>query len=261
MKAIILARGLGTRMRAPDESAALDATQAEAAGRGHKALMPFGRPFLDYSLSSLADAGYRDICLVIAPESEIAEHYQRNPPRRVRLHHAVQAEPRGTADAVLAAESFAGEDEFAVLNSDNLYPSECLRSIRQLDGPGLAAFPAASLLRDGNIPPERLRAFAVLSVTSDRRLAGIVEKPTATLSPDALISMNLWRFGPEIFPFCRDVEESSRGELELPRAVADAVASGMRLQTVLCRGPVLDLSSRGDIAAVARHLAHRACDP
>lgn len=37
----------------------------------------------------------------------------------MRISYAVQAKPLGTANAVLAAEEFAGEDRVLVLNSDN----------------------------------------------------------------------------------------------------------------------------------------------
>ncbi|HZW50360.1 MAG TPA: sugar phosphate nucleotidyltransferase, partial [Rudaea sp.] len=171
----------------------------------------------------------------------------------------------GTADAVLAVESFAAGGEFVVLNSDNLYPVECLRALRQLDGPGLPVFRADSLVRGGNIPAERLLDFAVLSIAADGHLTDIVEKPqrprSEPLPPATLISMNLWRFGPEIFPFCRAVAPSPRQERELPHAVRDAVAAGMRLRTFVCSGGVLDLSRRADIAAVAERLANIACNP
>ena len=56
-KAVILARGLGTRMRKSDADAALDAKQAAAAETGIKALIPIDRPFLDYVLHVIAQAG------------------------------------------------------------------------------------------------------------------------------------------------------------------------------------------------------------
>ena len=58
-KAVILARGLGTRMRAQDAVADLDADQDAVANTGIKALMPIDRPFLDYVLDALAEADYR----------------------------------------------------------------------------------------------------------------------------------------------------------------------------------------------------------
>ena len=68
MKAVILARGLGTRMRQADAGAALDSGQAQVADRGIKAMIPVGRPFLDFVLSGLADAGFEEIGLVIGAE-------------------------------------------------------------------------------------------------------------------------------------------------------------------------------------------------
>ena len=74
-KAVILARGLGTRMRQEDPGAGLSQAQKEVARSGIKALIPLGRPFLDYVLSGLADAGYRRVCLVIGPEHEALRRY------------------------------------------------------------------------------------------------------------------------------------------------------------------------------------------
>ena len=64
-KAVILARGLGTRMRKEDGSADLTDRQAAVADIGVKAMIPIDRPFLDYVISALNDVGYRRICLVI----------------------------------------------------------------------------------------------------------------------------------------------------------------------------------------------------
>ena len=34
-------------------------------------MIPLDRPFLDYVLSALADAGYRRVCVVVAPHHEL----------------------------------------------------------------------------------------------------------------------------------------------------------------------------------------------
>ncbi len=255
IKAVVLARGLGTRMRRADAEATVGSEQSKAADRGLKAMIPVGRPFLDYGLSALADAGVREICLVIGPEHDaIREYYEKQPMRRIALHYAIQQNARGTADAVLAAEAFASADEFAVLNSDNYYPAEALRTLRSLDGPGTVLFDRHGLL-SSNIPPERVRAFAVAEVRKGL-LVGLIEKPRpgVPIAEDALISMTLWRFSPEIFEHCRQIEKSERGEYELPAAVVRAIAHGMRLRVARSGLGVLDLTQRSDIPAVAQWL-------
>jgi dTDP-glucose pyrophosphorylase len=67
--------------------------------------------------------------------------------------------------------------------------------------------------------------------------------------------MNCWRFDERIFGACRDVPLSSRGELELPVAVALGIDRGDRVRAVRSTLPVLDLSSRDDIASVTARLA------
>jgi glucose-1-phosphate thymidylyltransferase len=262
VKAVILARGKGTRMRQPDAAAPLGAAQDAMAAAGLKAMIPIrGRPFLDYVLSALADADCLDVCLVVGPEhSVVREHYTKTRrPERVRVQFAVQARARGTADAVLAAERFAGRDPFLVLNADNYYPVDVYRALGALDGPGLAAFRRDALVRLGTIDPERVRSFALLRLTPAGDLEDIVEKPDegtlAAAGESAYVSMNCWRFGPSIFEACRRVAPSPRGELELPEAVRYAVRRmGERYRAIPFEAGVLDLSRRGDVAEVAQRL-------
>jgi glucose-1-phosphate thymidylyltransferase len=259
-KAVILAAGLGTRMRKADGAAPLDPEQAAAADTGVKAMIPIGRPFLDYVISALADSGIRDICLVIGPAHDaIRDYYASISPRRVRVRFAVQPRPLGTADAVLAAEDFAAGEDFLVVNSDNYYPVTAYAALRALDGPGLAVFDREILVARANIPPARIASFALLIIDSDGFLQRIIEKPDAetmaSLAGPPFVSMNCWRFSPTIFEACRRVPLSSRGELELPQAVANAIAEqGERFRAVPCQEGVLDLSTRADIALVAERL-------
>ena len=260
-KAVVLARGLGTRMRREDAGAALDDAQAAVAARGVKAMIPIGRPFLDYALSALADAGCRDVCLVIGPEhAEIRDYFTRtSPPVRVRVAFAVQQEPRGTADALLAAEPFAAGDRVLMVNSDNYYPPATLAALREVPGAGVLGFEREALLRDSNIEEARVLRYALLAQHPDGALARIVEKPDAALArafgADALVSMNAWVFTPAIFEACRRVTPSARGELELQDAVRIAIDDmGERIDVVRVAAGVLDLSSRGDIASVRERL-------
>jgi glucose-1-phosphate thymidylyltransferase len=256
-------------MRRPAADARLTPEQAAVADTGVKALVPIaGRPFLDYSLHVLAEVGIREICLIVGPRHEaLVTYYRRLPTRRLEFVFAVQEEPRGAADALLAAADFAGKDEFLVLNSDNYYPVEVLAGLRDLGGPGLVAFDRGRFLARGgsNVTAERMAHYAILERTAGGDLAGIVEKPDravyAGLREPVLVSFNCWRFGHRIFEACRTVPPSSRGELELPAAVGHAIeVFGERFRMAVSDAPVLDLSNRGDVAAVESALRGRAVD-
>ena len=260
-KAAILARGLGTRMRKDDGGTALDAEQAAVAETGVKGMIPIGRPFMDYLVSALADAGFTDVCLVIGPEHrKVSDYYEKEiTVSRVRIHIAIQERPLGTADAVLAAEGFAGGESFAVVNSDNYYPIEALAALHARRGPALIAFERAALVRLGNVQADRAQRFGALDIGPDgflrRVVAGGEPRPNTGDENEIYSSLNCWLFTPEIFRACRDVPLSARGESELPQAVQLAIDEmGIRFEAVRMSTAVLDMSSRADIAAVAERL-------
>lgn len=259
-KAVILARGLGKRMRADTGASEIDAHQASVAETGVKAMIPMGRPFLDYALSSLADAGFRKICLVVGPEhSRIRDYYERTATlSRLTVEFAEQAKPLGTADAVLAAESFAGRDTFVVLNSDNYYGPTVLAELSRLGQPAVIGFARSGLIELGNVLPDRVTRFGALDIDADGFLRRILAKPDESMlagNREIYASMNCWLFDSTIFRACREVALSPRGELELPRAVQLAIDShGLRMKVIRVRAPVLDLSNRDDIAGVQERL-------
>jgi len=267
-KAVILARGLGTRMQRETAGVALDAERAQIAARGMKALIPLNeRPFLDYIVDSLIRAGLRDLCFVIAPDGDAMRQHAARIGRSagVAVHCAVQQEPRGTADAVLAAEQFAGEDSFVMCNGDNLYPDDALARLAELqdDRCRVVAFDREALVTQGNIGADRVASFAAVTASDDGSLLRIVEKPS---DPDQYardgrlwVSMNLFRFTPAAFDACRAVKpDPKRGELEVTTAVADMVAAdSSAFGVVFCEGGVFDLTSRGDIASAEAALKNR----
>jgi glucose-1-phosphate thymidylyltransferase len=268
MIGVVLARGAGRRMRAHGESADLTPAQAAAASAGRKAMMPIGagdaaRPFLDYVLAALADAGCDRICLVIAPDQdEVRQRYLSDVrPTRFALTCAEQPDASGTAHAVLAAEAAVDGAPFLVVNADNLYPVAALADLVVLEGPGLLSFSRVDLVASSHIPPERIAAFASIDVDEAGWLRGIVEKPEpaalGTHGADMRVSMNAWRFDRRIFDACREVGPSARGEYELPEAVALALTRHVPFRAVPARGPVLDLSHRRDIPGVSARLAGR----
>lgn len=256
--AVILARGLGTRMRRADAGAALDDDQAKVAETGVKALIPIKRPFLDYILSVLAEAGVRRVCLVIGPEHDELRRYYGSElrPERLSIDFAIQAEPLGTANAVAAAEDWADGKPFIMLNSDNYYPLSAITALRQATAPAVALFERGAMLDGSNIPPDRIRAFAI-GLHESGRLVRVLEKPgdDVLATPGELyLSMNLWLFDRTIFDACRAIPKSARGEYEITDAAQWCIDHGSTFTACLVRAPVLDLSSRSDIGPVTERL-------
>src|SRR5215208_4624046 len=94
LSVVILAAGEGTRMRSSTP----------------KVLHPLcGRPIIAWPIAAARDAGAGKVVVVDGPQRKRAGHL----PDDVAV--AVQAEPRGTGDAVVAAAEQIGRDETIVV--------------------------------------------------------------------------------------------------------------------------------------------------
>lgn len=244
-------------MRERQGSDGLADEQVVAADAGVKGMIPFasGQPFLDYVIHSFADAGIREVGLVLGPEHEsVREYYRAQVRHRVEVAFITQLEPLGTADAVACAEAWTANVPFIVANGDNLYPSHVLERLVDGVSPAAPGFERDSL----GLPLEKIATYALLARDDRGCLAAITEKAgeerMRQAGPSALISMNIWRFDARIFEACRTVPVSERGERELPQAVGLAASRGVCIEVFPVRGEVVDLSRRADVAEVARRL-------
>lgn len=269
-KAVILAAGLGTRMRKADDAAKLSLEQEQIAQTGVKALIPISaggssRPFLDYVLGVLAEAGMESACLVIGPDHhQVRDYYTALPKRRLTIDFAIQPKPLGTASAVAAAEKYAGNDPFLMINSDNYYPLAAVRGLAALPGNGVAVFHRDAMLKS-NIEADRIQKFAAVEIDASDHMIRIHEKPSAqtlaSLGDDIFLGMNCWRFGPSVFEACRKIAPSARGEYEITDA-AQYVIDQLHepFTAVKLHEPVLDMSSRADVSEVGKRLSHSPVD-
>src|SRR6516165_8881837 len=108
MDAVILAAGLGTRLR----PYTLDTP---------KPLLPVrGRPILDWTLGALPKADDR-VVVVVNYLAEQVEAYLRGQTHRAAWDVVRQEVPRGTGDALRSCREKLRSDHFLVLNGDDLY--------------------------------------------------------------------------------------------------------------------------------------------
>ena len=258
---MILARGIGKRMRKSLSGLKLDPIVRRFAEKGWKPFIPIvGRPFVEYQLRELAKAGIKELCLVVGPEHlELEEYFGRiGEDLGLRIGLAIQKKPLGTADALLASKNIIGDSDFILLNGDNFYPKEVVDVFVKLEGGGcyVAGFEFETLIERSNFTPERIKSFSVIVADDDLNLVRIIEKPS---NPEAyktrygiLVSMNLWRFNSKIYEACSMIEPHPvRREYELTSAVQYMIDHGIeRVKVIPVRSYVLDLTYASDIEVV-----------
>ena len=207
-RAIVLAAGLGTRMRS----------------RRPKVLHPVcGRPMLAYVLDTARAVGDGPPLVVISPATgAVGEAFAAD-----RVEFAVQAEPLGTADALRAALEVApaGLDEIVVLSGDVplLRPAtvERLLALRRRENATIAV----AVTR----PPDP-RGYGRVVRDAAGHVARIVEEKDADEATRAIGEVNaaLYAFdGGWVRSRIDDVAPSpATGEYYLPELVAIARAEG-----------------------------------
>src|SRR5262245_22896227 len=186
MDAVILAAGLGTRLRPHTLTTP-------------KPLLPVrGRPILDWALGALPPAVDRVIVVVHYLADQI-EAYLRNQKHFPQWVSVLQEQPRGTGDALRACREKLRSDAFLVINGDDLYGAADLEA--------LAGCPAGLLVHLVDEP----RRFGIAFLKPDGTLDKLVEKP-------ALDGRRLANTGAYLFPravFDNELQLSARGEYEI----------------------------------------------
>lgn len=120
MQAVLLAGGLGTRLR----SVVNDRPKPMA--------LIEGRPFIEYVVHSLTGFGITDIIFAVGYKGSMVEEYFGDGTRfGIRAFYAYEEELLGTAGALKNAGRFVTEDSFLALNGDTFYELDYERLFRE----------------------------------------------------------------------------------------------------------------------------------
>ena len=216
MKGLILSGGKGTRLQPITFTSA-------------KQLVPVAnRPVLFYGIQAMADAGIREIGIIIAPETgdEIRETVGDGSQFGVRITFIVQDEPAGLAHAVLTAEPFLGEDSFVMYLGDNLLQGGITDLVKAFE----SSAPDALILLTPVPDPEH---FGVAEL-HEGRVTRLQEKPPKPKTDLALVGVYMFTAG--IHDAARAIEPSARGELEITDAIQHLVDEGRRVEPHIVQG-------------------------
>lgn len=215
MKGLILSGGKGTRLRP------LTYTSA-------KQLVPVAnKPVLFYGLEAMADAGIRQVGIVVGDTApEIRAAVGDGARWGLEVTYIEQDAPRGLAHAVLVSEPYLGREPFVMYLGDNLLN----KGIRPLVEEFAAARPAAQILLTRVKDPQM---FGVAEL-EDGKVVRLVEKPKEPLSDLALVGV--YMFGPEIFDSVKRIRPSWRDELEITDAIQDLIDRGLEVRPHIVDG-------------------------
>ena len=195
MDAIIMAAGLGTRLR------------PYTLTTPKPLLSVHGRPILDWTLGALPAAVDR-VLVVINYLGEQIEEYLRGQKHRAEWVTVRQEVPRGTGDALRSCRSHLRSENFLVLNGDDLYGAADLED--------LSRQPAGLLVQ----PVDEPRRFGIAFLKPDGSLEKLVEKPD-------LDGRQLANTGAYVFPrhvFDIELKLTPRGEYEITQYVSELAA-------------------------------------
>jgi len=198
MKGMILAGGLGTRLRPMTLVT-------------NKHLLPvYDQPMVYYPIQCLVNAGITEIMIVTGEENAgdfIKLLRNGKDMGLTRLEYAFQVGEGGIADALKLGKHFVGDDKVCVILGDNIIEhniNDAVEDFRnQKDG-------AKVLLKEVH-DPER---FGVVEFdgTGDS-IVNIIEKPKDP--PSSMAVTGLYMYDSDVFAICETLKPSARGELEI----------------------------------------------
>lgn len=214
MKGVVLAGGLGTRLR--------PLTRVT-----NKHLLPvYDKPMIFYPIQTLVDAGITEIMLVTGGNNagDFLRLIGNGEEFGLRhMNYAYQAAEGGIAHALKLARHFVGGDKVAVILGDNFIQGSIRRDIEEF---ARQPHGAKIFLKEVPAPEE----FGVAVLEGDK-VARIIEKPKEPPSNLAVIGIYLYDSG--VFDICETLNPSQRGELEITDVNNEYIRRGAMTYAVL----------------------------
>lgn len=251
---VVLAAGMGSRFGG--------LKQIEPIGPGGEAL-------LDFSVYDAKKAGFNKVVFIIkkAIEKEFKETVGKRIEKIIDVEYAFQEldnlpngftcpedrqKPWGTGHAIYCCKDIV-KTPFAVINADDYYGFEAYNQIynqlkKQTGNYCMVGFRLENTLTDNGSVSRGIcdiKDGKLLSVTERTKIVNCKytedDKEWIPLSPDTVVSMNMWGFTPDIFEYAKEylVEflnekiDVPKSEFYLPSIVSKVMEKGIKSVDVL----------------------------
>lgn len=233
MKAVILAAGIGTRLKHLTKDMP-------------KVMIEFvDKPLLEYIVSILKENGIEEIVVIVGYKKEAIMNYFGDGSRfGVKIEYVEQKNYKGgTADAINCARSKITENKFLVVYGDNFFESEVIGELikksKNYDG-----VICCKMVDNPSI-------FGVLKVKNDK-LIEIIEKPKSP--PSNLVFAGIFVLPKEIFKAIDETKKSPRGELEITDSINKLISKGSTFGYFQIKGFWKDIGDENDLEKVKEHV-------
>ncbi|HYF16198.1 MAG TPA: sugar phosphate nucleotidyltransferase [Phycisphaerales bacterium] len=200
MKGIILAGGLGTRLR--------PLTLVT-----NKHLLPvYDRPMIYFPIECLVNAGINEVMVVTGGEhaGDFLKLLKNGKHLGLRhLAYAYQEGEGGIADALKLAEDFADGEKICVVLGDNIIEG----SIRKAAADFFTQRSGAKIILKEVPDPQRFGVVEWDGDASRKKIKRLIEKPKDP--PSNMAVTGFYFYDADVFTVCKDLKPSARGELEI----------------------------------------------
>ncbi len=214
MKGVVLAGGLGTRLR--------PLTRVT-----NKHLLPvYNKPMIFYPIQTLVDAGIRDIMLVTGGNNagDFLRLFGNGEDFGLsQMNYAYQKNEGGIAEALALAKTFVGEDKVAVILGDNFVQGTIKQAVEDFE---VQPQGAKIFLKEVENPCD----FGVAELKGDK-VVRIIEKPESPPSHYAVVG--IYMYDASVFDICDHLDPSDRGELEITDVNNEYIRRGAMTYEVL----------------------------